>query len=122
MSDPSNVIAIVDDDKDVREVLSALFELSGYEVETFGSGAGFLEQIGFDRFACLVVDLKMPGMTGLELVAKLGIRGTRIPTLLITGATNEEVRRQAANSGIMTGMQKPISHRKLLRFAALSTQ
>jgi two-component system response regulator FixJ len=122
MSESPNVIAIVDDDEDVREVLSALFDLSGYEVETFGSGSGFLEQVGFDRFACLVVDLKMPGMTGLKLVAELGSRGVRIPTLLITGATNEEVRRQAASSGIMTVLQKPISYRELLRFAAISTQ
>jgi two-component system, LuxR family, response regulator FixJ len=93
MSEASNVIAIVDDDENVREVLLALFELSGHEAEAFGSGAGLLEQIGFDRFACLVVDVKMPGMTGLELIVELGSRGASIPMQLITGATNDEVHR-----------------------------
>lgn len=118
----SNVIAIVDDDEDVRDVLAALFEFSGHEVKTFDSGTAFLEESAFEHFACLVADLRMPGMSGLELFTELGNRGVTIPTMLITGESSADLRRRAASSGIMTVMQKPMSHRQLLRFASNSVQ
>ncbi|MDR3529648.1 MAG: response regulator [Rhodopila sp.] len=116
----SNVVAIVDDDEDVRDVISALFELCGHDVETYKSGTEFLQDAVLDRLACLVVDLKMPEMTGLELVAELERRGVAIPTVLITGSHEASVRAQAAASGIMTVMQKPISAQQLVRFVAFS--
>jgi FixJ family two-component response regulator len=120
MQERSDTVAVIDDDEDVRDVLAALLELCGHNVETYTSGIQFLQEAALDRLVCLVVDLNMPGMTGLELAIELESRGVAIPTLLITGASNAAVRKQAAGSGIMTVMQKPMSHRQLLRFIASS--
>ena len=116
----SNTVAVIDDDEDVRDVLAALLELGGHDVETYPSGVQFLREAVLDHLACLVVDLNMPGMSGLELATELENRGVAIPTLLITGARSAAVRRQAAGSGVMTVMQKPMCHRQLLRFVASS--
>jgi FixJ family two-component response regulator len=116
----SNTVAVVDDDEDVRDVLAALLELCGHDVETYQSATEFLQQAVLDQFSCLVVDLNMPGLKGIELIAELESKGVAIPTLLITGASNADVRRRATRSGIMTVMQKPMSHHQLLRFVASS--
>lgn len=118
----SNVVAVIDDDEDVREVLSALFSVCGHDVETYKSATEFLQEAEFNSLACLVVDLRMPRMTGLELAAELESMGVAIPTLLITGENAATVRKQAAGSGLMAVMEKPMSHYELLRFVAVSTQ
>lgn len=118
---PSNVIAVVDDDDDVREVLCALFEVCGHEVEGYRSGSIFLQEAALNHVACLVLDLNMPEMTGLELVAELDNRSLTIPTLLITGRATASIRREALSSGVITVMQKPMCYQQLLRFVSLST-
>jgi FixJ family two-component response regulator len=118
----SSIVAVVDDDEDVRDVLSTLFVVCGHEVETYKSGIEFLQKAEFDSLACLVVDLRMPQMTGLELTAELENRGLAIPTVLITGESPATVRKQAASSGLMAVMQKPMSHYELLRFVAISVR
>lgn len=113
-------VAIIDDDADVGLVLGALLENAGHSVQTYSSGAQFLDDPDHAESACLVVDQNMPGMTGLELLLELERRGIAIPALLITGAQDAAVAREADRLGAMTVMQKPVPSHDLLQFVAFS--
>jgi FixJ family two-component response regulator len=116
----ADVVAIVDDDDDVSEVLQGLLEIVGYQVETYRSGRQFLIDLEPGRLGCLVVDQNMPHMTGLEMLARIDSRGLAIPTILITGAPNLGLVRQALDLGVMKVLEKPMSHRELLRLVEFS--
>jgi len=116
----SGIVAVVDDDNDVGDVLGVLLETMGYQVETYRSGTDFLADARFDRLACLVVDQNMPRMTGLEMLQRLSEQGVNIPSLLITGMHDTDVQRKAADLGVMTVLEKPMSHHELLRFISVS--
>jgi two-component system response regulator TtrR len=118
--DNASIVAVVDDDNDVGDVLGGLLETMGYQVETYRSGTDFLSQAQFERLACLVVDQNMPSMTGLQMIESLSERGVNIPALLITGIHDAEVERKAASLGVMTVLEKPMSHHELLRFVSVS--
>ena len=118
--DNASTVAVIDDDDDVGDVLGGLLETMGYQVETYRSSRDFLSKAKFDRLACLVVDQNMPSMTGLEMIETLSGRGITIPALLITGVHDTEVERKAANLGVMTVLEKPMSHHELLRFISVS--
>ena len=118
--DNASIVAVIDDDNDVGDVLGGLLETMGYQVETYRSGMDFLSQAHFDRLACLVVDQNMPSMTGLQMIESLCDRGVNIPALLITGIHDAEVERKAASLGVMTVLEKPMSHHELLRFVSVS--
>jgi FixJ family two-component response regulator len=118
--DSASIVAVIDDDNDVGDVLGGLLETMGYQVETFRSGMDFLSEAQFDRLACLVVDQNMPQMTGLEMIERLSVRGVNIPALLITGTHDSEIECKAANLGVMTVLEKPMSHHELLRFVSVS--
>ena len=111
---------MIDDDSDVGDVLGGLLETMGYQVETYRSGMDFLNNAKLDRLACLIVDQNMPRMTGLEMIERLSDRGVSIPALLITGLNDVEVERKAASLGVMTVLEKPMSHHELLRFISVS--
>jgi FixJ family two-component response regulator len=116
-----SMVAIIDDDSDVREVLGVLLETAGYSAQTYSSGAEFLADPDHNQMACLVVDQRMPGMSGLALLMELARRGLSIPALLITGVEDADIAREADNLGAMTVMQKPVSSHTLLQFIAFST-
>ena len=118
--DSAGIVAVIDDDDDVGDVLGGLLETMGYQFETYRSGMDFLSQAKFDQLACLVVDQNMPKMTGLEVIENLSGRGINIPALLITGIHDAEVERKAADLGVMTVLEKPMSHHELLRFISVS--
>jgi FixJ family two-component response regulator len=118
--DNASIVAVIDDDDDVGDVLGGLLETMGYQVETYRSGMDFLSDAQFDRLACLVVDQNMPRMTGLEMIENLSGRGINIPALLITGIHDADVERKAAQLGVMTVLEKPMSHHELLRFISVS--
>jgi len=113
-------VAIVDDDDDVGDVLRGLLESMGYQVETYRSGAQFLADASLDRLGCLIVDQNMPRMTGLDMLDRLASKGVTIPTLLITGTSDPDLARQADRLGVMTVLEKPMSHHELLRFISFS--
>jgi two-component system response regulator FixJ len=117
----ASMVAIIDDDSDVREVLAVLLETAGYSAQTYSSGTEFLADPDHNQMACLVVDQRMPGMTGLALLTELVRRGESIPALLITGVEDADIVRRADNLGAMTVMQKPVSSQALLQFIAFST-
>ena len=116
----AGIVAVIDDDNDVGDVLGGLLETMGYQVETYRSGMDFLSNARFDRLACLVIDQNMPQMTGIEMIERLSRQGVHIPALLITGVHDAEIERQAISLGVMTVLEKPMSHQELLRFISVS--
>ncbi len=113
-------IAVIDDDRDVRDVLGVLLEECGHPVRVYESGQAFLADGNCDRLACLIVDQKMPHMSGTQLLAELDLRGVRVPSLLITGARDRDVVNGAMNEGAMAVLEKPLEANKLLQLVALA--
>jgi two-component system response regulator FixJ len=113
-----NIVAIIDDDGDVRDVLDALLESAGHTVKTYTSGRQLLEDPELNDVACLVVDQKMPEMTGLDLLRQLDAAGHTIPSLLITGLPDPAVQHDAIALGAIDLLTKPIDFEKLLKLVA----
>jgi FixJ family two-component response regulator len=109
------LIAIVDDDASVREALMALMRSLGYAAEAFACGEEFLGSQRAERVACLIADMQMPGITGLELHALLSSSGTPIPTILITAYPNDGIRHRALAAGAIGYFGKPFPEDELLR-------
>jgi FixJ family two-component response regulator len=108
------LIAVVDDDEDVREATRCLMRSLGFAVEAFPSGEDFLRSANFDRTACLVADINMPGMTGLELHHKVAALTKSIPTILITAHPSDNSRKRALEAGVLRYLTKPVSEEELL--------
>jgi len=102
------LIAIVDDDRPYRESMRKLVGLMGYSVEAFPSAADFLASPFLPETTCLIADVHMPGMTGVELHRHLVDAGYAIPTILITAYPDEVVRDQALGDGIVCYLGKPV--------------
>jgi FixJ family two-component response regulator len=106
-------VSIVDDDESVREAMMGLMRSVGYSAIAFPSAEGFLTSRRRGATACLIVDVQMPGMTGLELHNRLIASGEPIPTILITAYPDERMRAQALN-GVLCYLAKPFSESELL--------
>jgi FixJ family two-component response regulator len=102
------LISIVDDDQPYRESIQKLIMLLGYTVEAFPSAADFLASRVLPETACLVTDVNMPGMTGVELHRHLVDAGYAIPTILVTAYPDEVVRDQALKDGVVCYLSKPV--------------
>jgi FixJ family two-component response regulator len=102
------LISIVDDDQPYRESMQRLMMLLGYTVEAFPSAADFLASPVLAETACLVTDVNMPGMTGVELHRHLVDAGYAIPTILITAFPDEVARDQALKDGVFCYLSKPV--------------
>ena len=107
-------ISIVDDDESVREAVKGLMKSWGYAAEAFASAEDFLSSRQLRRTACLIADVMMPGMTGLELHRHLVAAGKTIPTVLITAHPDDEVRERALQDGIIGYLSKPFSEDDLM--------
>ena len=107
-------IAIVDDDEAVREAMESLVLSLGHSVSTFGSAEEFLNSEQISRTSCLVTDLHMPGLSGLDLQDRLIAQGHRFPIIFITGYPDENVRVRAMKSGALAFLSKPINHHHLI--------
>lgn len=110
-------IYVIDDDDVVRDSLRALLEVRGYTVRDFDSGDRFFSEAPDLSHSCLVVDIHMPGMTGLDVVGALRARGETVPAILITGRRDTHIDVQAATLGQVVLLDKPIAHARL--FAAI---
>jgi FixJ family two-component response regulator len=108
------LIYLVDDDASVRGAMEMLLIASGMAVETFERAEDLLKCELREEKACLVADVKMPGMSGLELHQRLIERGVKIPTILITGYDTPETRRRAAQNGVFGYFRKPVDDQALL--------
>ena len=107
------LISIVDDDEPYRESTRKLVALLGYTVRTFSSAADFLGSSLLSETACLIADIHMPGMTGVELHGQLIKLGYTIPTILVTAYPDEAVRKQALKDGVFCYLSKPVDDREL---------
>ena len=102
------LISIVDDDQLYRESLRKLVVLMGYTVEAFPSAADFLASRFLPETTCLIADVHMPGMTGVELHSHLVDAGYAISTILVTAYPDEVVRDQALKDGVVCYLSKPV--------------
>ena len=108
------VIAVVDDDEAVREALTGLMKSLGYRAAAFQSAEDFLKSKRRRGAACLIADVQMPGMTGLELHDRLVASGKPIPTILITAYPDETVRARMLQAGVKGYLAKPFNEDDLL--------
>jgi FixJ family two-component response regulator len=117
------LVSVVDDDESVRESLPALLRASGFDPRVFSSAAEFLSSDYVHRTKCLILDIAMPNMSGLELQQELGLRGQKIPIVFITAQTDDAVRVRALEQGAVSVLLKPFSKTDLLAAvkAALGT-
>lgn len=107
-------IYLVDDDLEVREALSLLLRTSGFEVRGFENGLVFLEALPALAPACLIIDIRMPHLTGLRLQERLGEAGCDWPAIVITGHGDIEACRRAFRSGAVDFLTKPIDEAVLI--------
>lgn len=102
-----HLVSVVDDDASLRRSVRNLLTSMGFRVETFVSAEAFLESIHRDKTGCLVLDLRMEGMDGLELLRHLTVAGTPIPTVILTAHGDEELRDRALQGGAVAFLAKP---------------
>ena len=110
----SPVVYVVDDDESVRKSLKRLLVSAGLDVEAFPSAADFLSCDLHDRSGCLVLDVSMPGMTGLELQKELNALNVRIPIIFITGFGNVPTSVHAMKAGAIDFLEKPFDDKTLI--------
>lgn len=109
------LVAVVDDDDSVREALQSLIRSTGLMVRVFASAEQFLESDDFDKTACLVLDVRMPGMSGIELRRYLLSKGYQVPVIFMTAhASDEQCRAEAFSLGGVAYLVKPFPKSELL--------
>jgi FixJ family two-component response regulator len=113
------LVVVVDDDESVRESLPDLLGEFGFRARVFSSAEDFLVSDSYGQTKCLVLDIAMPGMTGLDLQQELKVREYKVPIIFITAQKNESVRKRALESGAVEVLHKPFSDTTLLK--ALNT-
>jgi FixJ family two-component response regulator len=110
----TGLVAVVDDDESMRAAVEDLLSSVGIKARSFASAEEFLLSGLHNEIACLISDIRMPGMTGLELQAKLVAEGSRIPIIFITAHGNTRMRRQALDAGAIEFLGKPFDDESLL--------
>ena len=111
----SKLIAVVDDDEAMQESLRDLLEAAGLAARSFGSAEEFLKSDLHCRAACLIVDVRMPKMSGLELQARLKEEECNVPIIFITAHGDARMRIQAMRRGAVEFLAKPFDHQLLLK-------
>ena len=109
------LVSIVEDDRFFRESMCRLMRSLGHTVEMFGSAAEFLASPRLAETACLIADIHMPEMTGLQLYRRLIDTGQAIPTILVTAFPNDADRARALNDGVVCYLRKPVDEERLTR-------
>jgi FixJ family two-component response regulator len=110
----NKVVAIVDDDASMRVALEGLLKAVGLPAQAFASAEMFLESGQQHQTACLIADIRMPGISGLELQARLNAECCKIPTIFLTAHGDSEMRMQALRSGAVEFLAKPFDDERLL--------
>src|SRR5262245_13432227 len=110
----SSFVVIVDDDDQLRGALRGLLKASGLDVRAFASAEEFLNSQDHGHAACLIADIRMPGMSGLDLRARLTAEQIRIPTIFITAHGDARMRMQAMRAGAVEFLEKPFEDEALL--------
>jgi FixJ family two-component response regulator len=108
------LISIVDDDEGIRQALKSLIDSVGFRAEVFDSGEKFLNSPYLSQTDCLIADVRMPGMSGLELQDRLSAAGRSIPIVFISAHEDKEARARGLRAGAIDFLQKPFSEDSLL--------
>jgi len=111
----SQIIAIIDDDEAMQDSLRDLIEAAGLEARCFGSAEEFLESDLHRKAACLILDVRMPKMSGLQLQAKLKEEESNVPIIFITAHGDARMRIRAMREGAVEFLAKPFDHQLLLK-------
>jgi FixJ family two-component response regulator len=109
------LISIVDDDESIRTALRRLLKTVGFDVDIFASAEEFLDSGNLEASECLILDLMMPGLDGLELQSKLISNNCELPTIFLSAHKNDQVRDQALKAGAISFLDKPFSEDILIR-------
>ena len=112
--EPEAIVFVVDDDRAMRDSLRWLLESIGLTVRTYATAAEFLREHQPSQPGCLVLDVRMPGMSGLDLQAELVRRGTELPTIVVTGHAEVAMAVRAVKAGAIDFIEKPFSDQLLL--------
>ena len=111
-----NLISVIDDDESVRRTTTRLIESFGFRTAAFESAEMFLTSGQLHDTSCLIVDLRMPGMNGLQLQSQLAAADCRIPIIFITAYEDKESHRLAMQAGAVAFLAKPFSDEQLLQW------
>ena len=111
---PNPLIAVVDDDNSLRQSTQLLLRSAGYRAEVFASAREFLDSPRIDETACLLLDVRMPGMDGLELQRFLNEAQRQIPIIFITAHATDDAEQRARKAGAVDFLRKPVNDEKLL--------
>jgi len=114
MANNAPLLAVVDDDEDVRVALTRLFASAGFAVETFASGMELLRSVQDHEPDCVVLDLHMPEMSGLDVQSALASGHPAVPVVVMTGHDTSESRARAVQMGAKVYLRKPINDEALL--------
>ena len=116
------MVAIVDDDESVRSALQGLMKAVGLPARSFASAEEFLESGAREQAGCLIADIRMPGMSGLELQAALNAQNCRVPIIFITAHGDEKMRMQALRAGAVDFVAKPFDDEALVESVRAALQ
>lgn len=114
MAKESFTVYVVDDDESVRRALERLLRSCGYHAVTFGSAEEFMEATSCQGEGCLVLDIRLPGMTGLDLQEKLSSSGSKYAVILMTAHDNSQLQERARKAGAVAYLRKPFPEQSLL--------
>jgi CheY-like chemotaxis protein len=111
----ARVIAVVDDDQGFRDALQLFLRTFAFQVDAFASGQEFLRSSRLDAVGCVILDLAMPEMNGLEVQKQLAARGLQIPIVFVTAHRDEYLGQRASAAGALAVLRKPVDHEQLVR-------
>ena len=114
MAEPAPFVAIVDDEEPIRKALKRLMRAANLEAEGFASGAAFLDSLSTRLPDCVILDLHMPGMSGLQVLQRLQEAGLRVPVVVVTAYDEPETRRDCLAAGAAAYLRKPLEDHLLL--------
>ncbi|WP_438752319.1 response regulator transcription factor [Pararhizobium sp. O133] len=108
MDEAKLTVAIVDDDEAVRRALCRMVSSLSYRVADFPSGQAFLDELQKEQYACVLLDLHMPELNGIEVLARLRMAGHRLPAIIITGGDEPKMRDRCLSAGASDYLIKPL--------------
>jgi FixJ family two-component response regulator len=114
MTKEQTTIYVIDDDESVRKAFKRLLRSVNFEAETFASAEEFLKSQKPNKNSCIIIDIRMPGLTGFDLQRKLMAQGSRIPIIVISASDDAQIREQARELGAVAFFRKPIDDQALL--------
>jgi FixJ family two-component response regulator len=108
------IIAIVDDDSGTLDAIGLLLDAHGFEVRPFDSAEAFLERDAVEQLDCLLLDIHLVGLSGIDLQRRLVASGSTLPVIFMTGLDDAATRGQALRAGCVAYLQKPVHARQLM--------